>query len=581
MLQGTPFGNYQLLDLLGRGGMGEVWRAYDTVTDRVVALKVLSEHLTRDETFQQRFRREAHSAAKLTEPHVVPIHTYGEIDGRLFVDMRLIEGRDLHAVLNDGPLDPVRAVLIVEQIAQALHAAHSVGLVHRDVKPSNILVADHDFAYLIDFGIARGSDHVGLTDTGNMIGTWHYMAPERLRAGAVDSRSDVYALACVLHECLTGTWPYPGDSVENQVAAHLTEPPPQPSASRAGLPPELDDVVATGMAKSPDERYSTTVELAQAARGAVGDVSSPHLPQASPRHASPFQATQAAPQQNSAPWWRRRAVVITAVAAAAVAVTATVAVPLLLPEDNRQATLAFGDLNGSSGVAVAGDHTVFVTDRDNRVLRLPAGTSTPSELPFTRLISPFGAAVDAAGTVYVADTGRDQVLKLPAGASTPEPLPFTGLAGPTGVAVDADGTVYVADSGNDRVLSLAVGATDPTVLAFTGIDNPVGVAVGDDGTVLVADAAHNRVVSLEAGQESQLSFTSLTKPAGVAVSTDGTVYVADSGNNRVLALSEGATAPTQLPFDGLRSPQGLALDDDGTVYVADSGNNRVVTLRKE
>ena len=164
-VEGTPFGRYRLIELLGRGGMGEVWRAYDTDTDRIVAIKVLPAHFSDNEDFKQRFRREAHAAARLNTPHVVPIHHYGEIDGRLYVDMRLIEGRDLQAILGQGPLDPARAVTIVEQVAKALQAAHNVGLVHRDVKPSNVLVAEYDFAYLIDFGIARGVDQTGLTNT--------------------------------------------------------------------------------------------------------------------------------------------------------------------------------------------------------------------------------------------------------------------------------------------------------------------------------------------------------------------------------------------------------------------------------
>ena len=268
-MDGTPFGRYRLLELIGRGGMGEVWRAYDTATGRMVAVKVLPAHLLEDQTFEQRFRREANAAAALNEPHVVPIHNFGEIEGRLYVDMRLIDGRDLQSLLSEGALSPARAVMVVEQVAAALYAAHRVGLVHRDVKPSNILVAEFDFAYLIDFGIARTVGETGLTNTGSVIGTWAYMAPERFSTGKTDPRSDTYALACVLHECLTGRQPYPGNSVEQQIVAHLTTPPPLPSTTQPGVSPAFDTVIATGMAKEPEQRYRTTLELARAARSAV------------------------------------------------------------------------------------------------------------------------------------------------------------------------------------------------------------------------------------------------------------------------------------------------------------------------
>ena len=267
--QGTPFGRYRLIELLGRGGMGEVWRAFDTARDSVVAVKVLPEHLSHDEMFQKRFRREARAAAGLNSPHVIPIHNHGEIDGRLYVDMRLIEGRDLEHVLADGPLEPGRAVRIIEQVARALHAAHKVGLVHRDVKPSNILLDEDDFAYLIDFGIARAADETRLTGTGAMIGSRHYMAPERFSAKEADARADVYALACVLYECLTGYTPYPGDSLEQQYAGHVFTPPPRPSSTNPDVPAEFDRVTDKGLAKDPDQRYATTVELARAARDAA------------------------------------------------------------------------------------------------------------------------------------------------------------------------------------------------------------------------------------------------------------------------------------------------------------------------
>jgi serine/threonine protein kinase len=288
---GTPFGRYRLLDLLGRGGMGEVWRAFDTVTERVVALKVLPTEFADDAVFQERFRREAKSAAGLDEPHVVPIYDFGEIDGRLFVTMRLIKGRDLQSILSDARMDPARAVRIIDQVASALHAAHQVNLVHRDVKPSNILVCDDDFAYLIDFGIARAAGQSSLTGTAHVVGTWAYLAPERITADQTDARADIYALACVLYECLTGSQPFPGNSLEQQLGGHLSMPPPRPSERRADVPAQLDAVIAKGMAKSPDDRYNTTRELARAAiAAATGPVTIPSPP--APTAAGPFAHTQ-------------------------------------------------------------------------------------------------------------------------------------------------------------------------------------------------------------------------------------------------------------------------------------------------
>jgi eukaryotic-like serine/threonine-protein kinase len=265
------FGRYQLLGMLGRGGMGHVLRAHDTATDRVVALKVLAPHLAEDGDFQKRFRREARTAAGLNDPHVVPIHGFGEIDGRLYVDMRLIEGRDLRSFIaeNGGRLSPSDAVAVIEQVAAALDSAHQAGLVHRDVKPSNILVATaRNFVYLIDFGIARATADTSLTQTGHTMGTLAYMAPERFR-GTTDPRADVYSLACVLYECLTGRRPYPGETVEEQISAHLNTPPPQPSTMAPDVAPAFDAVIARGMAKDPHDRYQTTTELANAAKAAL------------------------------------------------------------------------------------------------------------------------------------------------------------------------------------------------------------------------------------------------------------------------------------------------------------------------
>ncbi|MEV0673589.1 bifunctional serine/threonine-protein kinase/transporter substrate-binding domain-containing protein [Mycobacterium sp. NPDC050441] len=269
-MDSTPFGHYQLQKLIGRGGMGEVYQAYDSDTDRIVALKVLPPHLAQDAAFQERFRQESHAAAGVNDPHVVPIHGYGEIDGRLYLDMRLIEGRNLGAMLTKTgrPMEPSFAVSLVEQVGTALDAAHRVGLVHRDVKPSNILITDNDFVYLIDFGLARCADDVGITTAGSTVGTLAYMAPERFEGGKADPRSDIYALACVLYECLTGARPYPGESLEQQIAGHMVSPAPRASEKDPRLA-AFDEVIAKGMAKKPSKRYQTAAAMAAAARDAL------------------------------------------------------------------------------------------------------------------------------------------------------------------------------------------------------------------------------------------------------------------------------------------------------------------------
>src|ERR1700748_416906 len=203
----------------------------------------MSDQFGQDPVFRERMKREARTAGRLQEPHVVPIHDYGEIDGLMFLEMRLIEGIDLDSVLKRfGPLTPPRAVAIITQIASALDAAHASGVMHRDIKPQNILVTRDDFAYLVDFGIASATTDEKLTQLGTAVGTWKYMAPERFSNDEVTYRADIYALACVLYECLIGSPPYRADSASTLVTAHLMDPIPQASTMRAGIPKALDTV---------------------------------------------------------------------------------------------------------------------------------------------------------------------------------------------------------------------------------------------------------------------------------------------------------------------------------------------------
>ena len=266
------FGQYRIEGIVGSGGMGEVYRAYDTRRDREVALKLLPTALSDDPEYQRRFQRESYAVARLREPHVIPIHDYGEIDGRLFIDMRLVDGPNLGTLISrGGPLAPERSVSLISQIAEALDAAHADGVVHRDVKPSNVLVTANDFVYVVDFGIAHAVGHTRskLTMTGATIGTLDYMAPERFESHPVDPRTDVYSLACVLFECLTAEKPFLGDDLPALMYAHLYTPPRRVSAVNPAVGSELDAVVAKGMAKNPADRYPSTGALAEAARAAI------------------------------------------------------------------------------------------------------------------------------------------------------------------------------------------------------------------------------------------------------------------------------------------------------------------------
>ncbi len=303
MNAGDRLGPYLIGELIGRGGMGEVYRAIDTRKDRVVALKLLNPQVADDPAFRDRFHRESRVAAQLNDPHVIPIHDWGEIEGRLFIDMRLVDGRDLRTLLvEDGPLPAERALRIVGQIGDALDAAHRSGLVHRDVKPDNILVDGRDFAYLVDFGLAQADTDTRFTSTGTAVGSFGYMAPERFGDGAVGAPADIYALACVLFECLSGTHPFASaTTIERLIAAHLTTPPP-----RLGGP--IDEVIGRGMAKDPAQRQHSAAALVADAEAAVRSKplgGAPTLIPAGPPRvipAGPAAPTLGGPSGPSSPW---------------------------------------------------------------------------------------------------------------------------------------------------------------------------------------------------------------------------------------------------------------------------------------
>jgi streptogramin lyase len=268
---GSEFVGYRLEELVGRGGMGVVYRASDLRLKRTVALKLMAPELALDDRFRLRFARESELAMSLEHPNVVPIHDAGEADGRLYLAMRFVEGTDLKALLRGGgALAPDRAVAIVSQIANALDGAHASGLVHRDVKPSNVLLDPDEHVYLADFGLTRRLTDTEGSGDGRSLGTPAYLAPEQIEGGEVDGRADVYSLGCLVYECLTGEAPFAHESRLAVAWAHLEQPPPRPTKANPALTPAIDDVVRRAMAKEPADRYSTCSELAHAVQDALG-----------------------------------------------------------------------------------------------------------------------------------------------------------------------------------------------------------------------------------------------------------------------------------------------------------------------
>jgi serine/threonine protein kinase len=282
-LVGEDFAGYRLRSVLGRGGMSVVFEAENPRLGSVVALKVLAPELAADDLFRTRFLQESRVAASLNHPNVIPVYDAGPSEGLLYIAMRYVAGRDLRAVLDAHEhLSPAQALTLLSQAGRALDAAHRHGLVHRDVKPANILIErgaddEPDHVYLADFGITKPAlSREGLTAPGQLVGTIDYIAPEQIQGGAVDGRADIYSLGCVLYECLTGRVPFMKDLDAAVIWAHVEETPMAPSAVRADLPPGIDDVLARALAKAPGERYPTAHEFMSAARAG--------LPVAGPGH---------------------------------------------------------------------------------------------------------------------------------------------------------------------------------------------------------------------------------------------------------------------------------------------------------
>ena len=560
------FGPYEIESLLGSGGMGEVYRARDTRRERLVALKVLPDIFSHDEEYLSRFRREQHVAARLREPHVIPIHDYGEVDGRLYIDMRLVDGEDIGALVRRvGPLPPSRAVHLISQVGEALDAAHAEGLVHRDVKPSNVLVTAADFVYVVDFGIARpiGTSRTALTITGATVGTLDYMAPERFTNQPVDGRSDTYSLACLLHECLTGTRPFPGEELPALMYAHLNSTPPRPSSVVPGIPAALDQVVARGMAKRPDDRYETTPAFTAAARAALQAAPPGSAPPAAPAPAA-FQATHVVSPPPVA------ALGIASGTGGHRSVDQLPAPALFAPASGRPLTGSSTDDGGGSGPA-PGNGSPPPPDagrRRGRSSRGPGRRRTRT-LALMAVVVAVVAALVLVSVVFLRSDdsgGSGGTAAQPTAAPSPPPpdiaasvpIPRAGAVVPVGatpgyIQVAPDGRfAYIAnrDAGVVTVFDTALAAVTATIAIDAG--PPQFITFSPDGTtayvtVFTKDFTVNDVVFLDtATNEVSRTVPVGHRPFAPATTPDGRLlYVPSHNDGRVdivdTTSGEGAT----------------------------------------
>jgi len=413
---GSQIGKYVLEQQIGHGGMAVVFRARDDQLGRQVALKIMAPSVASDAEFRQRFIRESKAAAAVDDPHIIPLFEAGESDGVLFIAMRYVAGGDVRSLLaREGPLSVGRACAILVSVASALDAAHAAGLVHRDVKPGNMLIdvrqGRPDHVYLADFGLTKAtSGAVTLTGTGRFLGTADYAAPEQIRGRRVDGRTDQYALACAAVEMLTGQTPFPLEEVIAVLTAHMSEPPPLLSARRHGLPAELDAVLGRALAKSPGDRYRSCGDFTAAFQRAAGadryeatvaagvshrrtDGEAAGLAPGGPGrvHAEPA-ATRplALPRSMEAPGRidvirgrsRRGRLVIASAAAVAVAATAAVVAFLMLAQPSRSPSAhGAGTRHPAARRAVSAPPWHTYKDLSGFAIDVPPGWAMASRVP--------------------------------------------------------------------------------------------------------------------------------------------------------------------------------------------------------
>jgi ABC-type branched-subunit amino acid transport system substrate-binding protein/DNA-binding beta-propeller fold protein YncE len=573
---GSTFAGYRVESLLGRGGMGVLYRATDLSLDRPVALKLIAPEVAEDERFRSRFLKEPRLAAALDHPHVVPIYEAGEYEGQLFLAMRYVEGSDLKSVLeHEGKLAPEKALAVLAQVADALDAAHRRGLVHRDVKPANVLLDEDGHAYLTDFGVSKQLGGVS-TDTGRIVGTLDYLAPEQIRGEKVDGRADCYALACVLYECLDGAPPFRHETEAQTLWAHMQEPPP-------GVPgyPELDPVLGSGLAKEKEERYGSCGELVDAAASALG-----FEPPA--RRARRLRVSRRLLLAGGV-------LLLAAVAAAGVreltrdeesaggvAQVAPDSVGVLDPEANRIVDQV--PIPGPSLVAAHG-RSVWVSNTTRTLSRIDGNT-----LSVTKVVPAHASADDLVATkdaVWLLDLEGRVLVKVDAAyGSVARRVRLPALKRPTyesGAGVDAGrGAVWVAP-GTGRLLKLD--QRDARVVRAVDLRRPLDdVAVGT-AAVWAISSASARVLKVDPESGSVrariplVARPGLTRPVPVAVTVgEGAVWVLNHNIPSVSRIDPqlGAVTAT-IPLGAGSTPSAIATGA-GAVWVVLTGEGTVVRI---
>ena len=552
---GGVVAGYRIEGLAGRGGMGVVYRATHLGLERQVALKLIAPELAQDESFRDRFKRESRTAAQIEHGNVIPVYEAGEADGELFIAMRFIEGIDLRELIRqEGRIEPRRAARLISQIASALDAAHARGLVHRDIKPGNVLIAHEDgrdHAYLTDFGLSKRLDsESGVTRTGVWVGTVDYIAPEQIQGLPLDARSDVYSLGCLLYHSLTGRVPFERDADVAKIFAHMSEPPPPVTEAIAGLPADLDPVVRRAMAKEPSDRYPSAGDLGRAALAAVeGRPVAEAERSVATGEAAPPERTVRGTRPRVA---RRR--------------------PFFLP-----AAVLLGLAVVAAILAVAGAFSSGGGGGDDRSAIQKAGTTvTPINVD-----SPAGVALGEGG-LWVTNYKRGEVSRVDLESGKVKDRIAVG-DGPKSVAV-GDGVVWVenADAGTlskvDVSRHLVVG--NPIQLPSTSDGDAIALGAGklwvvvpDKGRVLPIDAASGKPgppIAPPDGTAGELAFGE----GGVWVVGDhGTVTKLDPASG---APGDPIKAGKKIPPDS--SFRGQIAAGEGAVWVAGLDDETVVRI---